>query len=218
MTTGCGGKHNDLRPVLPPAKATLLSPAQNEACTTGRVISDTQSSITFTWEASDNTDSYELDIKNLLTRAVTTQTTTNVQLVVTLTRDTPYSWYIVSKSSQARAKAQSDTWKFYNAGLGTVSYTPFPAEITAPAFGQNVTASSGTITLTWLGNSVEGDITGYDVYFGTISTPPLLKGGVTDMFLDNVRVTSGSTYYWKVITKSSTGSTSDSGLSQFVVN
>src|SRR6185312_15385156 len=97
----CGGsKHNAVIPPSPPTKATLTAPTQNGVCVTGTVISSTQSSVTFTWNASDNTDSYDLVIKNLLTSASTTQNTAQTQATVTLSRGTPYSWYTVSKSTK----------------------------------------------------------------------------------------------------------------------
>jgi len=215
----CGGKQNTPKPANTPGKAALTSPAQNAVCTTGTVISGTESSILFTWDASANTNSYDLVLKNLLTSATTIQSTTATQLTVTLSRNTPYSWYIVSKSTQSGTTTPSDTWKFYNAGPGVITYAPFPAEVTSPTFGQNVNASSGTIDLTWKGSSVNpGTITGYDVYFGTTSNPPVLKSGVTDAFINGVSVTSKTTYYWKIITWDIDGNSSDSGLYQFTVN
>jgi hypothetical protein len=220
VVMGCGGtKNNNPAPILPPTQAVLNAPAQNQVCTTGTVISDSLSSITFTWAASANADSYELDLKNLLTGVTTTQTSSLPQLTVTLQRNTPFSWFIVSKSTKTTTTAESDIWKFYNAGKGIVSYAPFPAQLTSPTFGQNVTASGGTVNLTWKGSVVAtGTIAGYDVYFGTTSTPAVLKSGVTDSFLNNVAVSLKTTYYWKVITKDVLGNTSDSGLYQFSVN
>ena len=108
---GCGGgKKNNPSPS--PKKAVLTSPAQNAICTTGTIISNTESSILFTWNASPNTNSYDLVLKNLLTSASTTQNTTSTQLTVTLARNTPYLWYIVSKSTLNGATAESDKWKF----------------------------------------------------------------------------------------------------------
>ncbi len=206
------------KPVPPPDKAALSFPNNNEACTAGTIISSAQSSIIFKWNASANTESYELSIKNLESGVSTTQTTTQTELEVTLSRNTPYSWYIVSKSSKVSATAQSDTWKFYNSGSGTVSYAPFPAEILAPAFGQNVAAASGKITLDWNGSDVDGDISSYDVYFSSAASPVLFKSDLTESILNDVSITSNTAYYWKVITKDSKGNSSGSGVYQFKVN
>lgn len=205
-------------PATSPEKAALVFPAQNAACTSGTVLSNTQSTIVFSWNSTANTDSYELDIKNLLTGTTSTQTSTTNQLSVTLLRNTPYSWFVISKSNSSATTTQSDTWKFYNAGQGVVSYAPFPATITAPTFGQNINASTGVVNLNWSGSDVDGDIAGYDVYFDTKATPALFKSGVTDMYLNNVIVISNTTYYWKVVTKDLQGNTSDSGVFQFKVN
>jgi hypothetical protein len=217
ILVSCGGGKKD-NPMPAPAKVILTSPAQNELCTTGAVVSATQSSITFIWSASDHTSGYVLNLKNLLTSFTTTQATSDTRLTLTLARNTPYSWYVVSKSDQTTATAQSDSWKFYNSGPGVITYAPYPAEIKSPSFGQAVTAAAGTVNLTWTGSAVDNStIVNYDIYFGTGATPLLLKGKVTDSFLNGVMVISGTTYYWKVITRDNSGNTSDSGLSQFRV-
>lgn len=211
-------KKDPLPPIPAPDKAILALPAQNAACTSGTVISSTQSAITFTWGSTANTDSYLLGIKNLLTQTIHYKKATATQLTDTLLRNTPYSWFVVSKSKASTDTTKSDVWKFYNAGPGTLSYAPFPADVTSPAIGQRVTATAGAINLVWKGSSIDNDIVGYDVYFGTTATPPLLKSNVTDMFLNNVAVTSGTTYYWKIVTKDVIGNTSDSGVFSFSVN
>ena len=220
---GCGGKSNNPAPTPPsvpnPTQATLSAPAQNAVCTSGTILSATQSTISFSWSASANTNSYNLVIKNLLTSDSTTQSTTQTQLAVNLQRNTPYSWHVVSVSTQTTLTAQSAVWKFYNSGPGVVTYAPFPAEITSPTFGQNVTATAGKINLTWIGSIVSPDvIANYDVYFGTTSSPAIMASAITNGFLNNVSVTSNTTYYWKVITRDANGDTSDSGLFQFSVN
>ncbi|BAU52454.1 hypothetical protein [Mucilaginibacter gotjawali] len=218
ILTGCGGKKNNPAPAAPSA-AVLSLPSQNEVCTTGTIISATASSITFTWNASANTDSYALTLKNLLTLATTTQNTSATKLTLTLLRNTPYSWSVTSLSSKTSTTAQSDVWKFYNAGPGVVTYAPFPAEIVSPTFGQLVTANAGTVNLKWTGSSVNpGTIVNYDVYFGTTAMPPVLKSAVTGSFINNVAVVSKTTYYWKIITRDIQGNTSDSGIFQFTVN
>jgi hypothetical protein len=84
-------------------------------------------------------------------------------------------------------------------------------------FNQVIAASGGTISLKWTGSSVTQNIVSYNVYFGTSNTPPLLKLGVTDSFINGVSVTSGTMYYWHVGTLDSNGNYTDSGLYQFTV-
>jgi hypothetical protein len=210
----CGKKDNTS--IIPdPQPATLTYPAQNSVCTSGAVISTTQSTITFTWNNASNTDNYEISIKNLLTNAVTILNASTNQISANLDRDTPYSWYVLSKSSSL-ITAKSEVWKFYNAGTGSVSHPPFPADNLSIVFGQG--AASGTVNLTWAANDPDNDISGYDVYFGTTSSPTAYKVGSTDKFLNGLTITSGTTYYWKVITRDVAGNTSDSGIFQFKAN
>ncbi|MCY1533500.1 hypothetical protein D9M68_688290 [compost metagenome] len=202
----------------PPSKAILSLPANNEACTTGTVVSAALSTIVFKWNAAQNADSYELTIKNLETGTTTTQSTSAVELTVTLSRNTPYSWFVTAKSSKISTTAQSDTWKFYNAGEATNAYAPFPAEIVSPKMAQRITPVSGKTTLDWTGSDADNDIVSYDIYLGTTTTPALIKSGQTDSMLSDVTVTAGTTYYWKVITRDSKGNTSDSGIYVFYTN
>ena len=65
---------------------------------------------------------------------------------------------------------------------------------------------------------MDGDIVGYDVYFGTSNNLPLLKANVTDPFINNVSVPAKAIYYWQIITKDSQGNSSDSGVYQFWAN
>jgi len=217
ILNGCGGKKNNPVPTLP-GQASLIAPSLDEICTTGTVISNTETSIHFSWNTSTNTGSYTLVINNLLTSAAITQNTTETQINVNLSRNTPFSWYIISKSASGSATSQSATWKFYNSGPGVTTYAPFPAEISTPKFGEIVTAVNGMVDLTWQGSSVDpASIANYDVYLGTGDSPGLAFPEITTSYLHNMPVVSGSTYYWRVITRDKTGDTSDSGVYQFTV-
>ena len=204
--------------VSSPDKVTLTAPVSNSTCTTGRVISTTQSAVLFTWAAAANSDSYDLIIKNLLTGVSTTQTTTAIQLEVTLSRNTPYSWYVVSKSSKTTATSQSSLFKFYNSGAAATFYAPFPADITSPTFAQTLNPTAGKVTLNWVGVDVDNDIVGYDIYVGTsLTNIAIVKTNLTTSTFD-YSVNSGTTYYWVVVTKDSQSNTSTSGIYQFYVN
>ncbi len=214
----CGGGKNNPKPVpqpVSPGKAVLLSPAQNSICTTGTNTTPTQSTINFQWQGGANTESYLLTVTNLITNKTTTLTTNDLSAGIVLTRATPYSWTITSKSSKTSITTTSDSWKFYNSGIGITSYAPFPATITYPAMGQIITTAATTITLTWTGSDPDGDLTGYDIYFGTTNTPTLLKSVGADVGKLDVTVSSNKLYYWKVVSKDAQGNNTDSGIYQF---
>lgn len=197
-------------------KPALLTPELNQPCTSGTIISSEFSSVQFTWAAAANAESYDIVIKNLISGLTVTQVSSTAQLTATIDRNTPYSWYVVAKSSKTTKTVQSDVWKFYNSGPGATSYAPYPAELTSPTYGQLLTGT--TVNLTWKGNSVENNIKFYNVYFGTTATPPLVKSGVADMFLNGITIAAGNTYYWRIVTVDNNGNFSDSGLFQFTVN
>ncbi len=211
---GCGKKTPP--PDVTPVATNLVSPLKDQPCTTGTIISADKSTVAFTWEAADKAEGYTLAIKNLLTKVETKQTVTSTQATADLLRNTPYSWYVISTSTKTKATAQSATWKFYNAGAGTVSYPPYPAEITAPLFGDNVTASAGNVTLKWTGSTLGAAIKGYDIYFGDNNSPALIKSNISDTQYQ-VAVKTSTTYYWRIVTIDIAGNYTDSGIYQFSV-
>jgi hypothetical protein len=211
----CGEKASE--PPTPFAPI-LNVPLKDEVCLTGKIISDSESTVEFKWSAAGYAENYELSIKNLLTSAITTHTTSATNIVLTLMRNTPYSWFVTSKSSKSPTTAVSPTWKFYNSGLGATSYPPYPAEIISPTLGQKVTAVNGKLTLQWRGLDTDNDIVNYDVYFGTSNAPGILQSKLSETSLANVAVNPATTYYWKVITRDAKGNTSDSGTFQFITN
>ncbi len=218
IAIGCGKKETPTV-IENPGKAMLSLPSQNEACTSGTLISSTQSTVLFKWEKSANTDSYEVLVKNLIKGTSTThQTNANTQLELPLERNTPYSWSVKSKSTTNTVVTQSDTWKFYNSGASIVSHAPFPADALSPAFGTNIDASNGKISLNWSCSDVDNDISSYDVFLAETSNVVLLAGGLTQTSLANVSVKNSTAYYWKVVAKDSKGNSSETAIYQFKVN
>jgi len=215
ISFGCNKKASIPEPIA----AVLLSPTNNEACTTGIIVSDTESKITLSWNAGANADSYQVTIINLLNQGQQTQTTTSTSVELNLLRNTPYSWFVTSKSSKSAATAKSSVWKFYNPGLGALSFPPYPAEIVSPTMGQTVSPNAGKITLQWKGSDADNDLVNYDVYLGTSSNNiTTIKTQHTSTSLADVSVNANTTYYWKVISKDGKGNTSDSGLYEFKIN
>jgi hypothetical protein len=210
----CGGSKD----TPAPEAATLSSPSNNEACTTGTVLSETENKIRFNWAVGLNADSYLLTVTNLLTQVQQSQATTTTSAELTLKRNTPYSWYVTSKSSKNPTTVNSPTWKFYNAGLASSNYPPYPAEIVSPTLGQIVAPTAGKITLQWQGSDADNDIINYDIYLGTTTTPVIIQNQTTATSLTNIGVSSNTTYYWKVITRDAKGNKSDSGLFEFTTS
>ena len=201
----------------PPTAATLTFPDDNEECTTGTDVNANQSSVTFTWQVSQNTDSYDLVLKNLATSTSLTHSSSTNQIEITLLKGTPYSWYVISKSNSVTQSAQSATWKFYNAGDPIQSFAPFPADLVVPLMGANLTGVS-TVTLEWSGSDIDNDIVSYDIFIDTVSPPTTQLGTSQSQTTIEATVTAGNAYYWRVITTDSEGNNSESEIFEFRVD
>lgn len=199
--------------VKDPTAVTLVFPEANSECTVGTNITASESHVEFKWSQGSHTDSYSLQLKDLNSGTTTSYLSTGTSLSVKLKRGTPYSWYIVSKSNKTSTTATSSTWKFFNAGEGVSSYTPFPAEVVSPIEGASV--ANGSVVLEWTGTDVDNDIESYDIYFGEVTPPTEYKTGITESTVDNVPVEAGETYYWSVKTKDSQGNISNSDIFSF---
>ncbi len=201
--------------LIPPSAATLIFPENNTECNEGIVISDTETDVLFQWQAADNASSYVLQITNLNTGTSRNISTISTEFFIRILRGTPYSWSVVSKSGTNNLTAESQVWRFYNAGLPEESFPPFPAEAVSPQPGSSV--DEGNITLEWQASDIDNDIASYTVFLDTVN-PPVTEIGISSSSSTNVTVSSGLIYYWKVITTDIIGNTSDSQIFQFRVN
>ena len=211
-----GGENPDPEPIPDPSASTLIFPENNKECTEGTVINETQSSVTFQWTATENTDSYEIKLTNLNTDITFTSTSTTNQKEITLQRGTPYEWFVISKATATNETGTSAGFRFYNQGTGIENYAPFPAEATNPKRGANI-ASNSTVNLQWAGEDIDNDITSYEVLFGT-ETRPINSLGIVDTNTLVVAITSNTIYYWQIITIDRANNSSRSEIFEFRVN
>ncbi len=197
-----------------PIAAELIAPINNSECISGIAVSESTSKVTLEWNASENTTNYTVYVKNLLTQAASQQLNAGgaTTLEVTLQKNVPYSWYVVSKNDNGDT-TPSATWKFYNAGNGVINYAPFPAEIVAPAMSGSL--QGPTVTIQWEGADPDNDIVEYKVYLDGNTNPTTLISTTAQQTLANVAIAANTTYYWKVVIKDSAGNTSTSPIFQF---
>ncbi|SHG71608.1 hypothetical protein [Flagellimonas flava] len=214
LLVSCGG--NDDPPPVPEG-ATLVFPDENSECTTGVSVNAALSQVTFQWQASENTDSYTLNVVNLDTNIPQTISTASTSASLSIEKGTPFSWSVNSMNSNSDQIATSDTWLFYNAGSQT-TYAPFPAQLTHPISGSTVQMNgSGEVVLEWQGADVEDDITGFEVFFSNQNPPASIATVGEDTAEIAVSVSASTIYYWQVITTDAEGNTSDSGIFEFRV-
>lgn len=222
LLVACGGESStDGTPPPPvvaaPSAATLVFPADNTECNEGVISStdETKSAVTFQWNESENTDSYEVNLRNINTNTSTKSNSTTNDATITIDRGTPYEWFVISKANGTNETASSAKAKFYNQGPGIENYAPFPAEAINPARGATI-ASASTVNLQWTASDIDDDIVGYSIFFGT-DTDPTTEIGSTEESNLNASITSATTYYWRVLTTDSQNNTSTSEIFEFKV-
>ena len=198
-----------------PGKAVLQLPRNNEICADGIIVSISRTKILFKWDASINTDSYFLSIKNLENGQISTYSTDKTQLEIELDRNLAYSWFITSKNTQISKEISTDVWKFYNPAPAQTSFSPFPAELIAPRYGEVIPLSATTVTLKWAATDPDGDIDSYDVYLGNTNVPVLFRSGLKTAVLADLLLDRNKTYYWKISTRDSKGNRSNSDVYVF---
>ena len=222
LLTACGGNSSgeDTPPplvVAAPSATTLVFPEDNTECNEG-VISETdetKSAVTFQWNASENTDTYEVNLRNINTNTTTKTNSSSEDATITIDRGTPYEWFVISKANGTNETASSAKAKFYNQGPGIENYAPFPAEAVNPVRGSTI-PSATSVNLQWATSDIDDDIVGYAVFFGTETDPTTEIGSTEESNLD-AAIASGETYYWRVVTTDSQNNTSTSEIFEFGV-
>lgn len=227
VLSSCGGGGDDspdeppVTPIVPiasPSSATLVFPEDNTECNTGAIIDETKSNVTFTWNTSENTDSYEVNLKNLSNSNTLKQTANINEAKVLIDRGTPYEWFVISRATGTTETATSATWKFYNEGQGITNYAPFPAIAIRPERGENLTVTNNEITLEWISSDIDEDIVSYEVLLDQEENPSTSIGVTTETTISGIQVTSNNTYRWKVITTDSATNSSISEIFEFRIN
>ena len=201
----------DPPPPQPPGAVTLTAPANGKVCETGTSTSDTKSNVDFSWQASSNTSTYDLQVTNLTTSAAINKTgLTSTNTTVELDKGQPYTWKVISKNTATTQTGTSSSWKFYLAGQGIKNYAPFPADLKNPVSGSTVSRSSDDkVTFTWEGSDPDqGDELKYTLYVDKIDGKQTPSSELTNLSAKTIDVVldASSTYYWRVKTSDGTNS------------
>lgn len=187
-----------------PEPSILIIPENNELCSTGVSVTNSQSNVEFSWSESKNTNYYNLVIENL-----NTNSRKNIDLLyqtsksVRLDKANSYSWYVISVNEEKLDDTvQSEVWQFYLRGDNESNSPPFPAKAVSPIPGLTVELINGKSVIEWSTSDVDNDSLSYSLYLDEIDgnqDPPNEYLNLSDSFLE-VSLNSESIYYWKVIT------------------
>ena len=193
---------------IPEPEAAILSkPANNSECLEVEAVK-------FDWNTSKNTTSYDIVVKNLSNDVTISQTTTANSIEISLEKGFPYSWQIISKNEGSVSKISS-TWKFYLSGTPLKNHAPFPAEIIAPKPGETII--KGNIELSWTFSDIDSsDTHTFEIYLDNQNASTKIEGNYSTT-KKSISLNQAGIYYWKIITKDNHGSTSDSGISSFIL-
>jgi hypothetical protein len=220
----CSAKKDvEVVPAVPekaPEAVELSKPTNNSVCLVG--ANTRADEVQFTWVPVAGASSYEIKITNLKSNTTESKSFPTSPGTVTLVTGLPYEWQVISKSNKTTLTSSSAKWKFYLTGAGEVSYAPFPASLTFPASGQQVTATAGQVKLTWSGSDPDSgnSFLTYEVFVDTDIAKvknrevPAQKTKTESL---TIPVKSAGTYYWMVKTSDETSS-SYSSVYGFRVN
>ncbi|REE82121.1 uncharacterized protein DUF4990 [Lutibacter oceani] len=189
--------------VTEPGKSVLVLPINNTECEVGEIIAN-KATVIFEWNASEATESYDLEITNLVTREVTRRPNlVSTSKEVKLERGFPYSWIVTSKNS-GELVTVSDISKFYLAGEAGSNNVPFPASLLSPLSGITIAPVDGKVMLEWESSNIDtdGEALTFDVFIDTVdgnqATPEEWKG-ITDTNFE-ISVEPNTIYYWHIET------------------
>ncbi|ODN29976.1 PQQ-binding-like beta-propeller repeat protein [Fervidobacterium thailandense] len=80
-----------------------------------------------------------------------------------------------------------------------------PVKPHTPSPSHDSTEVLTNVTLSWQCSDPEGDTLTYDIYFGTVSSPPLVKSNHTTSSYVPEPLLGNRTYYWMIVAKDSKG-------------
>ena len=169
-----------------PAAPVLISPANGAA---GVSVTPTVN-----WNATAGATSYDVHFGTTSPPPLATNTAGTSYTPETLSAGTVYYWQVVARNGNG--STASALWSFTT----QVSAPPAPVLI-SPANG----AAGVTLAPTVNWNAATG-ATSYDVYFGTVSPPPLVTNIAATSYMPGT-LNAGTVYYWQVGARNGGGAT-----------
>ncbi len=154
-------------------------------------------SISLSWTSTDpNNDPLTYDVYfGTITDPplLSSEQTSSTYDLETIAGNTTYYWKIVSKDDHDNV-VEGPVWSFTTENLPpSLPYDPYPID--------NADIVSSDIVLEWSCDDPDGDTLIYDVYFGTITDPPLLSSEQTSSTYNLETIAGNTTYYWKIVSK-----------------
>ena len=192
LVAGYGGAYD----AATPYQLSLTCSCSAPVCASSPSPADTATGVftspTLSWSAVSGATSYDIYFGTAASPPFVTNSSTLSFAPGTLAINTTYKWKIVPKNACAPATGCT-TWSFTTCALPACPAGPSPADA--------ATGVSTSPTLTW--SAVSG-VASYDIYFGTASPPPLVSNVSAPSYAPG-SLAVGTTYHWKVVSKSACG-------------
>jgi hypothetical protein len=150
---------------------------------------------TLSWTAGPRAESHDVYFGTTSPGTFIGNQTTTIYNPVTMANSKTYYWRINEKN--ATGTTTGVVWSFTTAAAAL----PDQAFEASPVDG--ATDVSTTATLSWMPGS---GATSHDVYFGTVSSPPLI-GNQTATTYNPGTMANSKTYYWRINEKNAVGTT-----------
>lgn len=112
---------------------------------------------------------------------------------------TTYHWIVVARDPHG-AQTSSNTWTFNTRPSNLPPNVP-----SSPSPGAGAVSISVSSSLSWLCTDPDGDALTFDVYFGTVASPPLVAQNIAVKTYQPPTMTISTRYYWKVVARDATG-------------
>jgi C1A family cysteine protease len=129
----------------------------------------------------------------------------------TLAYNTKYYWKIIATDNHG-ASTTGPLWDFTTQ---TPANNP-PNMPSSPSLANHATGVSINADLSWTGGDTDvGDTVTYDVYFGTSSSPPLVRNDQLGTIYDPGTLAYNTKYYWKIIATDNHGASTTGSLWDF---
>lgn len=208
-----------------PSPVKLLTPTNGNNCESAIPINLIESKVNFSWVKSENTDKYELVVKNSSQNKIYTEELDgsdiendiqNIYYNMLLLTSETYTWHVLSKSISSPVSTQSDVWQFYLEGNVEPDYIPQPSNLNYPENESTLSLEeSDLIKFSWSSKDEDNNVDYYHFYLGQEIENLLRVGDDIKQSTYEQKLEINKIYYWKIMTFDTQGNSSDSGINKF---
>jgi PKD repeat protein len=169
------------------------------------------SSVAFSWSPVPGAARYDLylDTKAPPIALAVSGLTITAYTVSNLAPGSSYSWQVVARGAGSCAPVPSSGSEVRSFSTAAACDQPGAFGLQAPA--DTTTIGTTSVALSW---QPAAGASGYDVYFGASSPPPLIAGDLQGTSTSVIGLVSGSTYYWSVVAHARCDLSKTTGSSQ----